>query len=402
MGEGESANKLVLIVDDESSICSMLNHKLTSSGFACWTCTSGRAALEKLERDSVALVLSDLRMPGMSGMDLLKHVQRISPHTKFMMITGEDDIRVGIQAMKQGAADYLVKPLQLASVVASVERAMEMRRLELEVENYRQNLEGMVQDRTRQLQSALKHVELTYEESLEALGAAIDLRDSETAGHSQRVSRYSLEIAKVVGCTAEQLKNIARGAYLHDIGKIGIPDAILLKPGKLSEEERAVMETHVRIGYELVCRVAFLAGAAEIVLTHQECFDGSGYPQGLLAEEIPLGARIFAVADTLDAITSDRPYRRAVHSSLARAEIARESGRQFDPKVVQAFLSIPEWVWEKIRSEVARGLTAPRATLAPNLGGELPAQALQVVRRCPQTLPAQIEFARGASGFGVE
>jgi putative nucleotidyltransferase with HDIG domain len=328
----------------------MLNDKLSSSGFACGTCTSGKAALEKLERDPIALVLSGLRMPGISGMDLLNHVQRISPHTKFMMITGEDDIGVGIQAMKQGATDYLVKPLQLASLVASVARAMEMRRLELEAEGHRQNPECTVQDRTRQLQSALQRVELTCDETLAALGAALDLRDAKTAGHSQRVTRHSREIAKAMGCTTEQLKQLARGAYLHDIGKIGIPDAILLKPGKLNEEERAVMETHVRIGYELVSRIAFLEGAAQIILTHHECYDGTGYPQGLVEEEIPLEARIFAVADALDAMTSLRPYRRAVPFSVAKAEIVRQSGRRFDPKAVQAFLSVPQWVGENIRT----------------------------------------------------
>lgn len=372
MGEGETRRNLILIVDDEPSICTMLNNKLTNSGFECQTCACGKEAIEKLEKEAVALVLSDLRMPGMSGMELLDHVQRISPHTKFMMITGEDDVRAGIQAMKKGAADYLVKPLQLASVVANVERAIEVRRMELEIENYRQNLERMVQDRTSQLQSALKRVELTCDESLEALGGALDLKDTETGGHSQRVSRYSIEIAKALGCTTDQLKNIARGAYLHDIGKIGIPDAILMKPSKLGEEEKAVMQAHVQIGYELVSRIAFLAGAAEIVLTHHECYDGRGYPQGLFGEEIPLGARVFAVADTLDAMTSDRPYRRALPFSTAKAEIVRESGRQFDPKVVQAFLTIPERVWDNIRNTVAEGWNGSKLTLSAGLNSEDP------------------------------
>jgi HD-GYP domain-containing protein (c-di-GMP phosphodiesterase class II) len=160
-------------------------------------------------------------------------------------------------------------------------------------------------------------------------------------------------MAKGLGCSEEQLKQIARGAYLHDIGKIGTPDAILLKPGKLTVEEKAIMETHVRIGYNLVSRIAFLTGAAEIVLTHQERYDGTGYPQGLIGKEIPLGARIFAVADTLDAMTSDRPYRRALPSSAAREEIIRESGQQFDPEVVQVFRSLPEEAWENIRLKVA-------------------------------------------------
>jgi putative nucleotidyltransferase with HDIG domain len=366
MKEVESRKNLALIVDDEPDTCSMLNDKLSSSGFACSTCTNGKAAREKLEQDTIALVLSDLRM---SGMDLLNDVQRISPHTQFVMMADKDDTCVALEATKQGAADYLVKPLQFASLAASVERAMERKRLKSQVENYRQDLECMVQDRMRQLQSALNRIELICDETLEALAAKLDLHDTETAGHSQRVSRYSTEIAKVMGCTTPQLKELARGACLHDIGKMGIPDDILLKAGKLSAEETAIMETHVQIGYELVSWFAFLAGAAEIILTHHEHYDGTGYPQGLAEEQIPLRARIFAVADTLDAMTSDRPYRRALPFATARGEIICQSGHHYDPKVVQAFLSIPERVWEEVRWEVAQGAAASRVTLAPNLGG---------------------------------
>lgn len=200
--------------------------------------------------------------------------------------------------------------------------------------------------------TAMNPIELTYDETLEALGAALDLRDTETPGHSRRVTRYSRQIARAQGCSNEDLEQIARGSWLHDVGKMAIPDAILFKPGRLSEEETAVMQTHARIGYDLVCRIAFLAPAAEIILTHHERYDGAGYPQGLVRDEIPLGARIFAVADALDALTSDRPYRRALPLARARREIEQESGRQFDPQVVRAFLAIPEDVWEKIRLEV--------------------------------------------------
>jgi putative nucleotidyltransferase with HDIG domain len=243
--------------------------------------------------------------------------------------------------------------------------------MEIELSRYRQKLELMVEDRTKQLEAARRRIELTYDETLQALGAALDLRDTETAGHSRRVTLYSLEIAKVLGCSGEQVKQIARGAYLHDIGKIGVPDSILLKPAKLTPEETRMMESHVRVGYQLVSRIAFLAGAAEIVLTHQERFDGTGYPQGLIGEEIPLGARIFAVADTLDAMTSDRPYRKALPFSAAREEIIRESGRQFDPAVVAAFLSIPEGVWGMIREQVAREIRGNiQAKLSPLTGLE--------------------------------
>jgi putative nucleotidyltransferase with HDIG domain len=353
IAKGDEMNERVLVVDDEPSVCLLLGERLGHEGYQCRTASSGEEALGLLAREQADVVISDLRMPGMSGMALLEEVHIKYPHAAFMVATGVDDIQVSIEAMKKGACDYLVKPIQLDSVVASVERALEKNRLEIELDNYRHNLELMVEQRTRQLQAAMRRIELTYDETLEALGAALDLRDTETAGHSERVSRYALALAKAMECSNDQLKQIRRGSYLHDIGKIGTPDSILLKEGKLTPEEMTVMQRHVRIGYNIVCRVAFLAGASEIVLTHQERYDGTGYPQGLVGAEIPLGARIFAVADTLDAMTSDRPYRRALPFEAARDEIVRESGRQFDPEVVQAFLKIPESAWQEIRAVVA-------------------------------------------------
>jgi putative nucleotidyltransferase with HDIG domain len=182
----------------------------------------------------------------------------------------------------------------------------------------------------------------TYDQLLEVLGVALDFRDNETAGHARRVARYSFEIAKAIGCDSELLLNINRGAYLHDLGKIAIPDGILLKKGKLTAKEWEVMRTHTWIGYNLISRISLLAPVAEILLTHHERYDGAGYPRGLKGDAIPLGARIFAIADTLDAMTCDRPYRKALPYSAARQEITREAGRQFDPEIVKAFLSIPE------------------------------------------------------------
>ncbi len=347
------AQQRVLVMDDEPSVCLVLSEGLSREGYECQTCLSGEEALSLMQGKSFDVVIVDLRMPGMSGLEFLEKAHKEYPRSAFLMVTGEDDIRQAVQAMKLGAVDYLLKPIELEAVAVSVQRALEIKGMELELENYRRNLEGVVEQRTKQLQAAMRRIEMTYDETLEALGGALDLRDAETAGHSQRVSRYCLEVARTMGCSSDQLKQIARGSYLHDIGKIGIPDAILLKQGKLNEQETQAMQTHARIGYDMVSRIAFLAGAAEIVLTHQERYDGTGYPQGLVGEEIPLGSRIFAVADTLDAMTSDRPYRRALPFSTAKAEIIRESGRQFDPKVVQAFLSIPENVWGRIPQDVA-------------------------------------------------
>jgi len=362
----------ILIVDDEQAVGELLSIALSSKGFDCRNCLHGEEALSWLEQQSFDAVISDLRMPGITGLELLKRVRPKHPFMAFLMATGVDDVQVGVQAMKDGADDYLLKPFSLENVLSSVNRALERKGLEREAEGYRQSLEYMVDQRTRQLRAAMKRAELTYEDTLEALAAALDLRDNETAGHSRRVTGYCQEIARVLGCSEAELRAITRGAYLHDIGKIGIPDAILLRPGKLTEAERTIMETHVRIGYDLICRISFLADAADIILTHQERFDGTGYPQGLVAEEIPLAARIFAVADTLDAMTSDRPYRRALPYAAARAEIIRESERQFDPRVVEAFLSIPESRLEAVRAESLHRVTNMHATrsASPRLAEE--------------------------------
>lgn len=344
----------VLVVDDDPRICKLLISILNFSGFITQSCSSGKEALKLLQRESFDAVISDLTMPGISGLELLESTRRLAPHVAFLMTTGVMDVPVGITAMKQGAADYILKPFQMEDVVESLRRALKTKRMEAELEEFRMRLEHMVEERTKQLTEAMRRVELTYDETLEALAGALDLRDNDTAGHTRRVTLYSLEIAKKLSFPLDQHKDLQRGAYLHDIGKIGIPDSILYKPSALTPEETTIMQAHVGIGYELMSRVAFLSSAAQIVLTHQERFDGTGYPQGLAGEEIPLGARIFAIADTLDAILSDRPYRRGRPYSVARAEIERESGKQFDPQVVAAFLSIPEETWLKIRSEATQ------------------------------------------------
>ena len=247
-----AARGRVLVVDDEPRVTALICEKLSQEGFECHECRSGKQALEFLSRKEFDLILSDIRMPGMSGLELLTVVKEKHPRSAFVMVTAEDDIRVSVQAMKHGAADYLVKPFRLDAVLKSAVQAVERKRLENELENYRSQLEEMEEQRTRQLHVALKRVELTYDETLETLAAALDLRDNETAGHSHRVTLYCLELAKAMEVPADELKQIGRGAYLHDIGKIGIPDAILLQPRPLTAAEKEVIETHPRIGYDLV------------------------------------------------------------------------------------------------------------------------------------------------------
>ena len=350
-----AVNLRVLIVDDEASVRRVMAAVLAQLGLPCETATGGEEALRFLETRQIDAVISDLQMPGMSGMELLAKVKRSYPHLIFLVVTGVDDIRVGIEAMRLGADDYLVKPLQVDAdiLLASLTRALQRKRLEQEVESYRHHLEEIVAEQTQQLREALRQIERSYDHTLEALGVAIDLRDSPTAGHSRRVFRYSMEIAKGMGGLEKQMRNIAIGAWLHDIGKLAISDAILLKAGPLTDREREIMQRHAQIGYDLVKGIPFLAEAAEIIFAHHERCDGSGYPKGLKAVEIPVGARIFAVADTFDAMTSDRPYRRALPFKAAREVIERGAGILYDAHVANVFLNVPEQTWEAVRTETA-------------------------------------------------
>jgi putative nucleotidyltransferase with HDIG domain len=330
----------ILVVDDEAPMREVLLRNLRTGGYQLRSAGSVQEAWAVLESEPADLVLSDIMMPGGSGLELLERIKARYPDTAVVMVTALADIQAAIDALKLGAADYLLKPFTLDQVDLSVSRALELRRLTLENRAYQAELERKVAEKTRALTRALEEMEATYDATIEVLGAALDYRDSETEGHCERVTRYTVALAEAMGCTAEQTRQIERGAYLHDLGKIGVPDSILLKPGKLTAEEWAVMRSHAEKGYLMLRDIAFLKEAAEIVYSHQERYDGTGYPRGLKAEQIPLGARIFAIADTLDAMTTDRPYRRGLTFEQSVQEVIRYSGRQFDPLCVEAFLRI--------------------------------------------------------------
>ena len=366
----------ILAVDDELVVRKMLTILLAQQGISCRSVGSAPEALEILQRESIDAVISDLRMSGTSGMELLRNVNTSYPNVAFIMATGVADLRVAVQAMKEGADDYLLKPFDSDLVITSLTRALQHKQLERELERYRHNLEHMVAERTEQLQSAVSQIQQTYGAMLESFGAAIDLRDGPTAGHSRRVLCYSLRLADKLRLSDRQRRTLAVGAWLHDIGKLAIPDHILLKPGPLTDAERKVMQRHAQIGFELIQQIPFLSEAAEVIHAHHERFDGAGYPAGLRAEQIPLCARIFAVADTLDAMTSDRPYRNAGSFAQARAVISTLSGTQFDPVVVRAFLGIPDTEWQQLRSQetsVCTTLTElARSVDGPQLARHIP------------------------------
>jgi response regulator RpfG family c-di-GMP phosphodiesterase len=297
-------------------------------------------------------MLSDLMMADLDGIGLLERTKEKYPDMPVVMVTAVHDISVALAAIRNGAYDYLLKPFEREQLLNTVSRALENRRLKVENRNYQTNLESLVKARTEQVQATLRELERSYDMTLEALGDALDMKDSETEGHSRRVTAYTIVIARAMGLPPEQIPTIARGAFLHDIGKLAIPDAILCKPSKLTTEEMAIMKEHCFKGYQIVKKIPFLVDACEIVYSHQERYDGTGYPRGLKGEEIPLGARIFSVADTLDAMTVNRVYRPAQSYQAAREEIVRWSGRQFDPDVVKAFIEIPEEIWDHLRKDI--------------------------------------------------
>ncbi|MGH9479316.1 MAG: HD domain-containing phosphohydrolase [Terriglobales bacterium] len=349
-GRGTPAAQL-LIVDDEPMVRELLCSYLSGNGYACDTAASVDEAWARLDRGGIDLVISDLHMPGGTGMELLARVAERYPEVGFLMATAAPETRTAVQAMRTGASDFLMKPLDLKDVLATVGETVQRQRQRAAVAARRQELERLLTERTQQLGSALLQVQQASADTLQALAMALDVRARDVAGHSLRVSRYGVELARRMGYSDQDLARIEYASYLHDIGKLGIPDAILNKPAKLNEQELEVMRSHVQIGFDLVTQVQSLASAADLVLTHQEHFDGRGYPRGLAGEQIPLDARIFAVADAFDAMTSDRPYRRALSYEHARREIASQSGRQFDPAVAEAFLAIPAERWRDLRAE---------------------------------------------------
>lgn len=368
------ADEQILIVDDDSAIREALRSTLESFGYPIGVASNGVQAVSLLQSQRPwSLILTDLVMPGMNGMSLLEHVQQKCPEIPVILVTGVHDISIALEAIRRGAYDYVLKPFQREQLMVVVGRALEKRRLEAENLSYKNELESLVKARTDLLNHALsdlrralderelanRELERSYNLTLEALGSALDLKDAETEGHSRRVTGYTMAIARAMELPHDRREVIGRGAFLHDLGKMAIPDAILRKPGRLTPEEQAVMRDHCELGYRILKPIPFLHEAAEIVYCHQEQYDGRGYPRNLKGDQIPLGARIFAVADAFDAITSDRPYRAAQSISSARREIEKFSGTQFDPAVVRIFLTIPEHFWTQLRDQIT-GTPPPR------------------------------------------
>ncbi len=339
----------ILVVDDEPSVRDIVARGLGLSGYTCASAASSAEAISLMEAHPSALVISDISMPGQNGFWLLGQIKNRWPDTSVIMLTAIDETQSAVNCLTQGADDYLVKPINLKELAFSVSRALEKRRLILENKEYQRNLEILVEERTNDLRKTLQQLKNSYDMTLQALVASLDVREHQTGNHSQRVSMYAILLAKEMGTLGKDFGAISKGAMLHDIGKIGIPDSILLKPGKLTPEEWSLMRKHPEIGYNILKGIDFLESSLGVVLSHHERFDGKGYPRGLKGNDIPLEARIFSVVDTFDTMTTNRPYREAVSLERAFQEVTSCSGSQFDPDVVACFMRIPEQQWQHVR-----------------------------------------------------
>ena len=340
----------ILIVDDEIEITEILAD-LLSADYECLKAGSAEDALARLRDSEFQLVISDITMPGMSGLEMIPHIKEQTPDTVVVMISGMQTVESAIGALRLGAFDYLMKPFDLRQVEAVVKRALEHYELVVAKQRYENHLEELVEQRTAELDRALNSLEGAYRSTLKALTAALETRDSETHGHSERVVTYSLRLGREYGLNSAEMKSLEFGSLLHDIGKIGVPDSILRKPAKLTEEEWVRMREHPLHGQQILRGIEFLQGASRVVAQHHEKWDGTGYPLGLRNEEIDICARIFAVADAFDAITSDRVYRRGKPYEAAAQELDDWAGRQFDPKVVEAFHRVPKEDWEVLHRQ---------------------------------------------------
>jgi cyclic di-GMP phosphodiesterase len=288
----------ILVVEDEEPIRKIIVSMLRTAKFECQEAADGLEALAVLDSGKeFELVLSNLMMPNLDRIGLLERVKDKYPDTPVVIVTAVRDISVALAAIRNGAYDYLLKPFDQERLLTTVRRALENRRLKLTNRDYQRNLELLVRSRTDQLQAAMSSLEQSYDMTLEGLGEALRMKDSATEGHSKRVTAFAIGIARAVGLPRDKIALIARGAFLHDIGKMAIPSPILLKPGALTPDETIIMREHCLHGYKMLQKLPFLAEADEIVYAHHERFDGTGYPRMLKGEQIPLGARIVAVGE---------------------------------------------------------------------------------------------------------
>lgn len=348
----------VLIVDDEPDVRQILFQSLRKHGYTCVMAGDATEAITHLASTTFGLMLTDIRMPRISGLQLLELVRVDYPDLAVIIATASDDRETAVQAMRLGAYDYLVKPFNLEEVHFSVQRALEKRRLMLQVRAYQEDLERKVEERTKEVRNKHEELERMVLNVIESIATTLEVRDEYTAQHSYRVARISVWLAKHLGLTAEEVEHIRIAALLHDIGKIGIRERVLHKEGGLTVEEMDHIKTHPIIAEQILMPLKHLHPFIPSIKHEHEAYDGSGYPDGLKGEEIPLAARIISIADAYDALTSDRPYRAALTHREATRIIREGAGRIWDPAIIPLF--------EEMVSGIPEDFTvSPRLGLPP-------------------------------------
>jgi putative two-component system response regulator len=386
MSEETLKTARILIVDDEPSNVLLLQRMLEKDGYHnLRSVTDPRQAVPAFTEFGPDLILLDLHMPGMDGVAVLSELRPRLPvraYVPVLVLTADTTPEAKVRALSAGAKDFLSKPFDRTEVLLRIRNLLETRRLHRQLEGYSQMLEERVRERTAELEQARTEI-------LERLALAAEYRDDDTHQHIQRVGKLSAELAEALEFPEELVELIRQAAPLHDIGKIGIPDSILLKPGGLTPDEFDMMKTHATIGSKILggSGTPLLQLAEEIARTHHERWDGSGYPAGLAGQAIPIAGRIVAVADVFDALTHERPYKEAWPVERALEEIERGSGKQFDPRVVETFLRLEERLKASVRQQ-------ERPTQAP----PAPVQERSDLLRIPESFAERVRRAGGSAG----
>jgi putative nucleotidyltransferase with HDIG domain len=350
--------KRILIVDDDERICALIARRLTIEGYWCVTANNGREALQHFYKDKFSVIISDIKMPELNGIELLKNVKAMDQNMVVVMMTAYPEVDVAVEAIRQGAYDFIIKPFDLDLVVFSVKKAFEKRSLEEKINNYHQHLEKLIGEKTAKLQHAYRVLKKDHLDTVKVLIEAIDAKDPYARGHSDRVREMSLRIARKLGFGEDRMEGLEYGALLHDIGKLGIKDEVLQKQGPLTPEQYQHIQEHPLIGVKIVEEIDFFKDQVPMIRHHHEHFDGSGYPDGLAGEEIPIEARIIAVSDAFDAMTSARPHRTKMTFESTLAEMRKHKGKQFDPDILEVFMS------EKLYDSPPKCIPITRAELS--------------------------------------